>query len=128
MKGKVINMANILKSVLLALVLSIILTAIAAVFVCFMNVSDRTVANLIFAVSAVSVLAAAFVLAKNSEQRGLLNGLLLGIGYFAVLAVLSLIINGGVEFGSQLFLRCFATLAAGMLGGVLGINATSTKG
>ena len=122
MKGNVINMANILKGVLLALVLSVILTALAAVFVCFMNVSDRTVSNLIFAVSAVSVLAAAFVLAKNSEQRGLLNGLLLGIGYFAVLAVLSLIINGGIGFGSQLFFRCFAILAAGMLGGVLGIN------
>lgn len=122
MKGNVINMANILKGVLLALVLSVILTALAAVFVCFMNVSDRTVSNLIFAVSAVSVLAAAFVLAKNSEQRGLLNGLLLGIGYFAVLAALSLIINGGIGFGSQLFFRCFAILAAGMLGGVLGIN------
>lgn len=117
------NFKNISKGILLSVVISLAAMGVLSVFVFFMNISDKTVSTFIFALTAISVFIGAFVLAKNIDSRGLLNGLLLAVGYFAVLLILSLAINGGISFDSHNLLRLVSILAAGMLGGVLGINS-----
>lgn len=125
MEAKTLEFKKILKGVLFALVLSILLMGILAVFVFFMNISDRTVSTVILALSALSVFLGALILAKNISGRGLLNGLVLAAIYFAVLTVISAAINGSVSLESSNIIRCVSILAAGMLGGVLGINTGS---
>ena len=122
MDEKTLNAKNILKATLLSLIISMIFIAVLAVIACFFDISDSVIANMIFIISAVSVLTGAFILAKNAEQKGLLNGLLLGAGYFLVILAASLLMNGRVTFNSHNLLRCFSIIASGMLGGVLGIN------
>ncbi len=119
---KILNFKALLKGILLSMAVSIVALVILSVFVFFMDISDNTVSVLVFAITAVSVLAGAFVLAKNIECGGLVNGLALAVGYFLVLLVVSLAIEGGVSFSVQNIIRLLIALAAGMLGGVLGIN------
>ncbi len=122
MEAKALDFKKILKGVLFSLVFSILTMGILSVIVFFTNISDRTVSLLIFILSALSVFLGALIVAKNISSRGLLNGLVLGLGYFAVLALLSLCINGSVALETQNLMRLMAALAAGMLGGVMGIN------
>ncbi|MBO5060910.1 MAG: TIGR04086 family membrane protein [Clostridia bacterium] len=122
MEAKALDFKKILKGVLFSLVFSILTMGILSVIVFFTNISDRTVSLLIFILSALSVFLGALIVAKNISSRGLLNGLVLGLGYFAVLALLSLCINGSVALETQNLMRLVAALAAGMLGGVMGIN------
>ena len=107
---------------LLSLVLSIVFVCILAIFVFFLNIPDRTITMLIFALSAISVFAGAFLLAKNVSCRGLLNGLFLAAIYFLILSAVSFAICGGISLESTNLFRRVATLLAGMLGGILGIN------
>ncbi|MDD6735572.1 MAG: TIGR04086 family membrane protein [Clostridiales bacterium] len=123
METKTFDFKKILKAVLLSLIISIVLAGILSVIVYFSDMSDRTVSMLVSAASAVSVLAGALVLAKNIERGGLLNGLAVAAGYYAVLLAVSLIVNGSVGFGAYNLLRLAVILASGMLGGVLGINS-----
>lgn len=113
---------KILKGVLLSLVISILLAALLAIVVFFADISDRTVSTLVMLSSAVSVFSGAVILAKNIESRGLLNGFVLAAIYFLVLISISFL-TGGFSFDSSAVLRFVAILAAGMLGGILGINS-----
>lgn len=116
------NLKKVLKGVLFAFILSILAMLVLAVVVFFADVSDRTVSTLILVLSALSVFLGAVILAKNIDSRGLLNGLLLGGIYFLVLVLVSCLAGGGISFEMGNILRCVSTLAAGMLGGVFGIN------
>ena len=116
------NFKKIIKGVVLAFLISIVLICILAAIVYFSDIQDRTVSTLTLAISAVSVAFGAYFLARNISGGGLINGLMLALVYFAVLLIVSLLVNGGVAFTQGNFLRLFAQLAAGALGGVLGIN------
>ena len=116
------DLKKILKGVLLSLVMSVILAAILAIIVFFADISDRTVSTVVMILSALSVFFGAVVLAKNIDSRGLLNGLILAALYFLVLMSISFL-TGGVSFDSFAALRLISILAAGMLGGILGINS-----
>lgn len=113
---------KVLKGVLLALAISIILTVLLSVVVFFADLSDRTISTLILVVSALSVFLGAVILSKNISSRGLLNGLLLAILYFAILTAVSALSGGGIALERSNILRFVSVLAGGMLGGVLGIN------
>ncbi len=117
-----ISFKKILKGVLFSLAVSVLMMLVLAAFVFFMNIPDRTVEMLVFALSAIAVFLGAFILAKNISSRGLLHGLLLAVLYFAVLAVVSVVINGSVSFSVQNIMRMVSVLSSGMLGGVMGIN------
>lgn len=121
------SIKKIITGAFLALLISLVLVCILAIAVYFSNISDRTVSGVIFAISCVSVLLGAFILARNIASRGLLNGVVLAGVYFAVLLIISLMVNGRVEPTSGNFLRLLATLASGGLGGVLGINTNKER-
>ena len=116
------NIKKILIGTFFAVVISFILICLLAVVVHFSNIGDRTISAIIFGISVLSVFAGSLFMAKNIDSKGLLHGLLLAFCYFLVLAVISFATNGRISLTASNFLRFFATLAAGILGGVLGIN------
>lgn len=105
-----------------SLAISVLFMCVLAVFVFFLNVSDRTTTMLIFALSALAVFLGALLLAKNIPSRGLINGLILALIYFLVLSAISFAVTGEISLNSTNLFRFLATLFAGMLGGILGIN------
>ena len=111
----------------IALLISIILVFILAVIVYFANISDRTISAVIFAISVISVFFGGLILAKNVDNRGLVNGLLLAGVYFLALFLVSMLVNGRVAISLNNFLRLLSILASGGLGGVLGINTKKEK-
>lgn len=113
---------KILKCTFLALLASVIFMGILAVVVYFSNLQERTVSAVVFGLTAISVFVGAFFLARNVESGGLINGLTLSLCYFAVILALSFAVNGGVSLSASNVLRLLSCIAAGCLGGVLGIN------
>lgn len=122
-----VNFKKIAKAVLLSLLLSIAAMLALSAVVFFADVSDRTVLTLVMLLSAAAVFVGALVLARNIEGGGLINGLVVGTVYFAVLTAISFAVKGSLSFGSQNALRCVSVLAAGMLGGVVGINTRAAS-
>ena len=121
------NVRKIFTGAFLSLLISMLLVCLLAVIVYFSNISDRTVSAVIFAISVVSVFFGALILAKNITSRGLLNGLAVAGVYFAVLFVVSLLVNGTVSPSLSNILRLLSILASGGLGGVLGINTNKER-
>ena len=122
MEKGLFEIKKVLKCVLLAFVVTVLLGGILAFFVYFRPMQESTVRITVFAIMIISVLFSGFVLAKNLERNGLFNGLLMGLIYFGVILILSLVLNGKISFGVANVTRLITVAAAGMLGGIIGIN------
>ncbi|MBR4721300.1 MAG: TIGR04086 family membrane protein [Clostridia bacterium] len=122
MEKGLFEIKKVLKCVLLAFVVTVILGGILAFFVYFWQMQESTVRIAVFAIMIISVLFSGFVLAKNLERNGLFNGLLMGLIYFGVILILSLVLYGKTSFGVANITRLITIAAAGMLGGIIGIN------
>ena len=56
---------------------------------------------------------------ENMKVKKYLWGLLLGMGYFVILAVVSLVVKGGFQnFSGNFFLTMILCAGSGMLGGM----------
>ena len=121
MKG-LFEIKKVLKCVLLSFVMTVLLGGILAFLVYFRQIDEAAAKISVFAIMTVSVLFGSFVLAKNLEKNGLINGLLMAAIYFAVILLTSFILNKRVYLGTENLTRLVTLSAAGMLGGILGIN------
>ena len=119
---KNLNFRKILIGAGISFLLSLVLIALLTVLVYFGDFDDSTVSVFVLAVSVISVFVGAFVLARNIQGGGLINGLVLGLIYCLVLIIVSFLF-GGVVFDFSNITRLAVILASAMLGGVLGINS-----
>lgn len=122
MRKKIAEFGKISKCVLLSFITTIILCGLLAAAVCLWQIDENTARIIIFLVMIVSVLFGAFVLAKNLEHSGLLNGLVMALIYFAVIILMSFILRGRIFVDIRDLTRLITISASGMLGGILGIN------
>lgn len=122
-----LDFKKIFTGVLFSVALSILFVCILAVFVFFLNISDRTISTLIFALSALSVFFGALILGRNISGGGLLHGLFLGVVYFLILSLISLAVSGKISFAPENLFRLTGTLLSGIAGGIFGINSQKNQ-
>lgn len=114
---------KLFKSVLLSVIISVFGIAVLAAAVYALNLSENFSAPCVWAISAVSVFAGAFILARRIEKGGLIHGLCSASLYLILLSAVSFAVNGSVDFCTSNLLRALTAVCAGTAGGVLGINA-----
>ena len=122
MKHRVSKGGGVLRLALVSVIITVILCAVFSVMVYFLNIEESTARTVVFGIMIFSVLASAFLLAKSKRRAGLVNGLLMSVVYFLVLMIISAVVKGKISFGMNGFLRFVVLAAAGMLGGILGVN------
>lgn len=122
MGKRITELGKLSKCVLLSLIVTIILCGILAAAVSLWQIEEGTARILIFGFMIISVLFGAFVLAKNLEHSGLINGLAMALLYFAVILLASFVTSGKISVAAKDITRLVTLSAAGMLGGILGIN------
>ncbi len=107
-----------------SLVLAYILTAIVLFLLAFLlykvRLSEKTVSICIIATYATATFLAGFLAGKKMKKMKFLWGLVLGLAYFVILAVISLI-GGRSEtmFGKDFVTTLLLCAGGGMLGGMI---------
>ena len=118
-----INFRGIFKGIVFSIILTAILVVIVALISYFSDISDKLISALLFIVSVSSVLVGALFVTKSTSENGLIHGGILGIGYFLVILVASIIAKRSFSINTNLLTMMIANIAGGMLGGILGINS-----
>ena len=109
-----------LKCLLFSYVLTVGLLLLLALFLYRFQLQEKTVAIGIIVIYVVSSFFAGFLSGKRMGSRKFLWGLFAGVLYFAVLILVSLIVDHGVSgFSSNLITTFFVCAGSGMLGGML---------
>ncbi len=111
-------------SLLRCLLFSYILTAVLLLLLAFLlyqfGLTEKIVTIAIIAIYVAATFFAGFAAGKRMQSKKFLWGLALGVAYFVVLLLVSLIVNGSTgELGSSFGTTFVLCAAGGMLGGML---------
>lgn len=112
---------DIVRSALLAIILSILLVMLFAVIAKFANASENVIAPVNIAIKILSV-AAACLIGIRHDSKGLIKGIVIGLIYAGLTYLVFASISGDFSGGSMTVYDVLACVAAGILSGILAVN------
>ena len=111
---------TILKELLVQMIISVILVAIAAFVVLRVSPSETAVKVIILVIYGISTFVGGFIMGKVMDKRKFLWGALSGALYFAIILVAAIIIKGSPNAGTiGVTSGIIVSLAAGTIGGMI---------
>lgn len=109
-----------LKTILFSYILTAALLLVLAFLLYKMELSEGPVAVAIIVIYVIATFFAGFMTGKKMQSRKFLWGLLMGVAYFVVLALVSLAVKQSPEtLGNSFFTTLVLCAGGGMLGGML---------
>lgn len=110
----------LLKSLFISYLLTTGLLLLLALFLYRFELSEKIVSISIIVIYIIVTFLAGFIAGKREGNRKFLWGLLMGVLYFAILVVVSLIVNHGMnEVSGNFFTVLLLCGGSGMLGGMI---------
>lgn len=115
-----VSWLNLLTYLLIAYIVSVLILVVLALLLYKMNISEQIVSVGVVITYVLSCFLGGFLAGKKMKQKRFLWGLIMGIGYFLVLLVLSVAINHSFSaIADSLFTTLILCAGGGMLGGML---------
>ncbi|MGI5902023.1 MAG: TIGR04086 family membrane protein [Desulfitobacteriia bacterium] len=116
--SKSLEVTMILKGILIAAVVSLILTIFLSLIYYFTAVQEST--NLSLLAAGLSVLSASFYISYRTGSKGLIYGLTIGAGFFILSLIVFFIFYPGNPTWIVMLKKLFISLLAGLIGGTAG--------
>ncbi len=127
MEKSTVNFRSIAYSVLISLAVTAVLLLFFAVVLYATSVSDSRISDAVFAITVAAVMSGGIAAARNAEKSGFLYGTFVALGYFAVVFLCALAVNRNAALSIGMLIKFVSCVAAGMLGGIIGINTKTSK-
>jgi len=116
------KLAIALKSVVLALIISLICIIIYAIVLSITPISDNSMTIVTQIISMLSILAAAAYCGQRVKEKGWLYGLIVGIIYIIVLIPISILWGHTLTIDKYFFAKLLMAALVGLIGGIIGVN------
>ena len=114
------KIANVLKGLLISYIVTGVFIMLLAFLLYKFALPERVVGIGVIVIYTISTFLGGFLLGKNMKVKKYLWGLLIGMSYFVVLMIVSLMVNGGFQnMAGNFFLTMTLCGGSGMLGGML---------
>ena len=113
---------TILKGVGIAFVLTLVLVFIYSVILTYTNIAESTIYPVVLFITAVSILISSSISTIKIKKNGIINGGAIGLIYILILYVISSVVNTGFAINLSALAIIGASVAGGMLGGIVGVN------
>ena len=113
---------QLVKGVLMGYVITCIIFLAYAMLITYTQMSERNLPTVIAITTLLSVMLAGFDAAKGAPSRGWMWGMIAGLIYVAVLAIIMVVLIPGFFADSRTVTVVALAVAGGGLGGILGIN------
>ncbi|MBQ7775985.1 MAG: TIGR04086 family membrane protein [Lachnospiraceae bacterium] len=111
---------NLLMYIFCSFVVTMVILLVMALLLYKMKLSEQIISAGIIITYAVSCFVGGFLAGKKLKQKRYIWGLLMGIAYYFVLLIVSVVMNGSFkEVTDSLFTTLILCAGGGMLGGML---------
>lgn len=117
-----IEAAAIVKAVAVSLAATFVLFIIFAVILFLSRMNETQISAGVFIISVISLVLGGIVVSRSAQKSGFLHGAIVALCYIAVVFLGSVIINKGFFFNMRMITMTIGCLAAGIFGGIIGIN------
>lgn len=112
----------IIKSVFLALIISLICIIIYAVVLSITPVTDDTMSIITQVITMISIVAASVYCSKKTKNKGWLYGIIIGIVFILVIIPISMIWGQMPTFDKYFIAKLLMASLVGLIGGIIGVN------
>lgn len=116
------NIFRVIKGSGFAIIISLILLLIYAGLLTATDIAETTMTPVVITIAGVSILIGSSISSFKIKKQGMLNGALVGLIYMIVIYLLSSILLAGFGIGIKSIIMIAVGMAAGMVGGVIGVN------
>lgn len=110
------------KSVLIAYIITFILTLIYAILLSYTDISESTIPTCMFVINIFSVFIASSIAVIKIKENGLKNGGLVGLMYIIIMYLLSSLTSVGFAVSGYAISTIIFNILLGMVGGIIGVN------
>ena len=116
------NMIVIVKGIIISFIITLIAIFILAAILTYSDLSENLISPTIIAITAVSILVGTSISTIKLSKNGILYGGIIGLIYILFLYIVSSITSVGFGLNPQSIIMIIASIIAGMIGGIVGIN------
>lgn len=113
---------NVLKSVVLSFILTFVLILIVSLLLTFTSLKEGTMPLLNTVIMIISIAVGSIYMAIKAEEKGWLNGGLIGILYFLILLLINFLFIKPFIFDIYTVGKLFISIITGVIGGMIGVN------
>lgn len=121
------NGSAILKGEAIAFSINILGLVILAVILTYTSISDNSIPTLVVAVNSIAILIGSSIATIKLEEKGIINGMIIGLLYILIYLTISLIFSGNINFSTKTILLIILAIWAGGIGGIIGVNLNRKK-
>lgn len=112
----------IIKGIGIAMILTIIMILVLSIILAFTSLKENTIMPSIIFISSFDILIGSFWCSKKIENKGIIFGSIVGLGYMIFIYLISSILNFDFSLGLNSIIMIGCGILGGALGGILGIN------
>lgn len=116
------NILRVVKGSIFAIIISIVMLMIFAAFLTYTNINENTIPTVIIVIMAISILIGSQITTSNIKKNGILNGILVGVIYIALLYLISSIVSKNFALNNYAIIMIMVSVVIGGLGGIIGVN------
>ncbi|SHJ24059.1 TIGR04086 family membrane protein [Lutispora thermophila] len=110
------------KSIILALIISLVSIIIYAIVLSLTSVSDGTMSLITQSITMISIVAAAIYCGRKIKSKGWLYGMIVGIIFILMILPLSIILGQVPVFDKYFIGKIIMACLVGIVGGIIGVN------
>ncbi len=126
-ENKSFNIVHLCKCLGLSYILSVVLLFLLSLGATIWDMSNDTVNTMILVVTGISILFCGAAAARGVGRGGLLNGVVAGVLYTALLYAIGGIITGSLGFNLATVTALLIGIICGGIGGVVGVNTKKKR-
>ena len=116
------NIKRIIKGSAFSIVITLIGLLVYSIILSYTSISETTMPATIIIVTAVSILIGSTISTANIKKNGIVNGVLVGLIYIAIIYLISSIVTGNFLLNTNSIIMVIASTLTGALGGIIGVN------
>ena len=116
------NIKKVIKGSAFSIIITLIGLLVYSIILSYTSVSESTMPATIIIITAVSILIGSTISTSNIKKNGIVNGVLVGIIYIAIIYLISSIVTGNFLLNTNSIIMVIASTLTGALGGIIGVN------
>lgn len=125
MGEKIKNITNInyiLKGMLISLAITFVSLIVLSAILTYTSISENISSSAIIVINGISILIGSSISIRKQKSGGLLKGGLLGLGYIAIIYMISSLVSLDFSLDLKSILMIIFSVVAGVVGGIIGVN------
>ncbi len=122
-----ISMGTIMKSVLMAYVMTLIIFLIFSIVLTYTDFPESTIPTIVVVATIISIIFGAMRVSRRTKCKGWLNGSIVGVLYMIILYIISILAFKGFTIDRYVLYMLFLGLVTGAFGGIVGVNLKSNR-